>query len=77
MHGRRHFVDVVDDFRDECGYVLQALKVVYKNDAATRKQQLSPEARLLFHQTQQFPAERIGLGNCGENAASIAGGSWC
>jgi transposase len=50
-HGRRYFVDVFQLFEDECRYVLQALEVIYKNDAKTRKQQLSPEARLLFHQT--------------------------
>ena len=50
-HGRRYFVDVFELFEDECCYVLQALEVIYKNDAKTRKQQLSPEARLLFHQT--------------------------
>jgi len=54
-HGRRYFVDVVDHFPDECSYVLQALKVIYKNDAKTRKQQLSPEARLVFHQTHSGP----------------------
>ncbi len=54
-HGRRYFVDVVEHFRDECRYVLRALKVIYKNDATTRKQQLSPEARLLFHQTHSRP----------------------
>jgi transposase len=50
-HGRRKFVDVFGHFRDQCRYVLQALEVIYKNDAVARKQQLSPEARLLFHQT--------------------------
>jgi transposase len=50
-HGRRKFVDVFEHFRDECRYVLQALEVIYKNDAEARKQQLLPEARLLFHQT--------------------------
>jgi hypothetical protein len=54
-HGRRYFVDVVEHFRDECRYVLRALKVIYKNDATTRKQQLPPEARLLFHQTYSRP----------------------
>lgn len=54
-HGRRYFVDVVEHFPDESSYVLQALEVIYKNDATTRKQQLSPEARLLFHQTHSRP----------------------
>ena len=49
-HGRRYFVDVFENFEDECGYVLKALELIYKNDAETKKQQLSPEARLLFHQ---------------------------
>jgi transposase len=54
-HGRRYFVDVVKHFREECRYVLDALKVIYKNDAEARKQQLSSEARLLFHQTHSGP----------------------
>jgi len=54
-HGRRNFVDVVDYFPEECRYVLEALKEVYKNDGETRKQKLSSEARLLFHQTHSQP----------------------
>ena len=54
-HGRRYFVDVVELFRDECGYVLQALEEIYKNDAEARKQRLSPDARLIFHQTHSGP----------------------
>lgn len=51
VHARRYFVDVVEHFRNECRYVLESLEVIYKNDAQAREQQLSPEARLLFHQT--------------------------
>lgn len=54
-HGRRYFVDVVDYFRDQCRYVLDALKVIYKNDAEARKEKLSPEARLHYHQTHSGP----------------------
>jgi len=54
-HGRRYFVDVIEHFRDECRYVLDALKVIYKNDAKARKGQFSPEARLLFHQAHSGP----------------------
>ena len=50
-HGRRYFVDVFDNFKHECGYVVKALEVIYENDAETKKLQLSPEERLLFHQT--------------------------
>ena len=49
-HARRQFVDVYDRFPPECGYVLQALKVVYHNDAVARQQKMSPEQRLRFHQ---------------------------
>jgi transposase len=51
-HSRRQFVDVVDNFPSECRHVLEALKVIYKNDAVARKQNLSSEARLEFHQAK-------------------------
>jgi len=54
-HGRRQFVDVVEHFPEECRYVLEALKVVYQNDAVARQKQLSPEARLQFHKSQSGP----------------------
>lgn len=54
-HARRHFVDLAEPFPEECRYVLEALKVVYKNDAHARQQELSPEARLEFHQSHSGP----------------------
>jgi hypothetical protein len=54
-HGRRQFADVAEHFPDECRYVLEALKVVYKNDAVARQENLSPEARLQFHKAQSGP----------------------
>jgi len=51
-HGRRQFVDVATHFPDECLYVLQILKDVYRNDAVARDQQMSPEEHLVFHQAQ-------------------------
>ena len=55
-HARRQFVDVYDRFPDECRCVLEALKVVYGNDAEARERRLSPEQRLQFHQTHSRPA---------------------
>lgn len=49
-HARRHFVDVAMNFPAECLYVLQALKVVYTNEALAKNQGLSAEQRLDFHQ---------------------------
>ena len=54
-HGRRQFVDVNERFPAECRYVLEALEKVYRNDATARKEKLSVEERLVFHQTHSGP----------------------
>jgi len=54
-HGRRQFVEVVERFPEECRHVLEVLKEVYKNDAMARERNLSPEARLQFHQAESGP----------------------
>jgi transposase len=54
-HGRRQFVDVLDNFPKEVEHVLRALKEVYKNDATARKGNMSPGARLRFHQAESGP----------------------
>ena len=54
-HGRRQFVDVAKSFPAECCHVLEALAVVYKNDAKARKRELSAEERLRFHQAESGP----------------------
>ena len=51
-HGRRQFVDVAERFPEECQHVLEALSVIYRNDAIARQRNLSPEERLLFHQAE-------------------------
>jgi transposase len=55
-HGRRQFVDVAEQFPNECQHVLESLAVVYHNDALAREQHLSREERLLFHQLRSDPA---------------------
>jgi transposase len=54
-HARRKFVDVVNDFPDEVGHLLEALKQVYKNDALARQRGLGPDERLRFHQAESKP----------------------
>jgi len=54
-HGRRRFVEVAECFPEECQHVLEALAVIYRNDAIARNRNLSPEARLEFHQAQSGP----------------------
>jgi transposase len=51
-HGRRQFVEVAENFPDECRFVLETLKGVYKNEAVAKKRNLSPQERLRFHQKQ-------------------------
>jgi transposase len=54
-HARRRFVDVYDRFPGPCRHLLEALAVVYHNDAVARERRLSPEARLQFHQESSRP----------------------
>lgn len=54
-HARRKFVEVVDDFPAECEYVIEALKLIYRNDKTTRKKDLDAEARLAYHQRHSKP----------------------
>jgi transposase len=54
-HGRRQFVEVAERFPAECRHVLEALAVIYKNDALAREQNLPPEERLRFHQAHSGP----------------------
>ena len=54
-HGRRYFVDIVENFPNECRAVLEPLAEVYRHDAAARAQQLTAEQRLLLHQQHSGP----------------------
>lgn len=54
-HGRRQFVNIVDNFPTECRVVLEALREVYRIDADAKEQRLSPGQRLVLHQTHSTP----------------------
>jgi transposase len=54
-HGRRQFVDVADNFPEECRYVLELLGQVYGHDAEARERGLTPDERLLLHQEHSKP----------------------
>ena len=49
-HGRRSFVEILQNFPDECRYVLEILAQVYNNDQIAKEQNLTAEERLHFHQ---------------------------
>ena len=48
-HGRRQFVEVAENFPEECRYVLDTLGGIWHHDALAREQKLSPDERLRFH----------------------------
>jgi transposase len=54
-HARRRFVDVYERFPEPSRHLLESLALIYRNDAVARKRQLSPEARLRFHQEASRP----------------------
>jgi transposase len=54
-HGRRNFVELLDRFPEECRHVIESFKVIYHNDKVSRENELSVEARLVYHQTHSGP----------------------
>jgi transposase len=54
-HGRRGFVDILENFPDECGYVIEKLGEVYRNDALAKSRAMSDPQRLVFHQEKSGP----------------------
>jgi len=54
-HARRQFSDLADDFPAESGVVVDALKLIYEHDDEARKQGLSAQERLVYHQTYSEP----------------------
>jgi transposase len=57
-HARRQFVDIHERVPESCRYLLEALAVVYRNEAIARERQLSPAARLQWHQEASGPTMR-------------------
>ncbi len=55
VHARRQFVELVDRFPEECTYVIEQLGLIYQQEALIREEGLSPEDRLLRHQTYSQP----------------------
>jgi hypothetical protein len=51
-HARRNFVNVAENFPQECRHVLEQLAIVYRVDEAARKAQLDEEERLRLHQKE-------------------------
>jgi len=54
-HGRRQFSDIAEVFPSECRVVIDALKQIFDHDEEAREQQMSPQARLTYHQAYSQP----------------------
>jgi transposase len=53
VHARRKFVEVAEDFPEECRFLLECLKEVYAFEAATKD--MTPQERLDFHKEHSGP----------------------
>jgi hypothetical protein len=60
-HGRRQFVEVAENFPEECRYVLETLGGIWHHDALAREQKLSPEERLGFASATQMLPSRVDM----------------
>jgi len=54
-HARRYFAKVIDAFPDQCLFIIETLRDVYKHDATTREEKMSPEQRLDYHKKHSAP----------------------
>jgi len=54
-HGLRKFSDIDHKYPEQCEKVLKDLEKVYKNDAFTKKERMSPQQRLEYHQEHSAP----------------------
>ena len=55
-HGRRHVIDHIDNFPEQCQHILDLLAVPFKNEAEAKRRQLDPKERLKFHKEHSGPA---------------------
>jgi hypothetical protein len=54
-HARRYFVDVTPSFPEECRFVLETLREVYRTDARARSEAMDDDQRLRLHQAESGP----------------------
>jgi transposase len=57
-HARRNFMDIVENFPNECRHVIEILGEVYKNDATAREEKMTSCERLTHHKSESGPLMR-------------------
>ena len=55
LHGRRNFVDQIDNFPEPCRKVIESLREIYRVEAQIKEAGLSDADRLACHQAQSGP----------------------
>jgi transposase len=55
IHGRRNFVNEIDNFPEEAEHVIEVLAEVYRIDARAKKENMTPDQRLDFHKEHSGP----------------------
>lgn len=55
VHGRRNFIDLEDQFKEESDYILSMISKVYKHDAYCAEEKMSAKDRLAYHQANSGP----------------------
>lgn len=54
-HARRNFVEITENFPQECQHIIESLGKVYRHDAQAKERNLSDRQRLDFHQQHSQP----------------------
>lgn len=54
-HGRRKFVELIENYPVQCRFVIETLAEVYKYDEIARQERMTPHQRLCFHQQHSKP----------------------
>ena len=54
-HARRNFVDITENFPEECQYIIQSLGKIYHHDAQAKERGLGDLDRLAFHHEHSQP----------------------
>lgn len=55
IHGRRNFVEQIENFPEACRQVIESIGQIYKVEQEIKKAGLSPPERLLIHQARSQP----------------------
>jgi len=55
VHGRRKFYELIDDFPKKCGIVIDTIAMVYQNETHCKKNNLTDDERLRYHQLHSKP----------------------